>query len=1068
MPKILSNTPIGEDYLKSGSHEIIAKTIIEIIQKDIQAEKNDKLDKKIIGLEGDWGSGKSNIIKILESKVDENKLNFHHFLFDTWTHQEDINRKSLLDELISYLKIKEKITEKNESEKYSRLYQKEIKKNTKSNPIYKSYYILWALSFLIMSFGNIIYRERVNERIFRGFYDDSFRYLIENFKFNHLFFLFPDLSLINYIYLLKLLPYILILIGLYKFLKDLVFLLQQNKNVNEVFSELFSFSKGESNNKLSVEFIQEVETNNRAFKTFLKNEIDCLFKEEILIITFDNVDRLSDEKVKNIWSMIYIFFAEDNDLTKNLKNIWLIVPYDENKISEAFGGNSEIARSLLDKTFSFTFRVPPPLTSNWEINIFEKLIKKAFYDVKIDDDEINLLTRILGEYSERINPRKIINFINDLVTYYHLNNQIKLRYVALFNLNKAKILNSESINANIIGRQYLGSLVSYFESDNSLDINIAKIVYGVKTDEEAYECLLSKDINDILSDISSEKSISDYIKIPLFNKHFTKVFNEYVWRVSKESLDLIRISNILLEIEFDNLKESEKLFFNKCWDNLGSQILNQPDILLKCYLQNSYEFPKLKNEKSLIDNIIYYSTQKSLKEMLNIIIEYIDKNSTENSKYKPKDYCHLLFIIKTSLNSNSKLRINNLKLNKRIIDSKLFVEVVSQYGDINDLKIVVNSDELNKYFTGEDEVFEDVSFSRINENLNLIKILYKSKNYDFNILTKFLVTRINGGKVKNINEFNLFIELISLFSNEELLKLNIKNSYERYISIFSDEKNFNNLQLYSLLIVNFHRNFSLTNSDRQANRIISLLDVSTFEIKEISEKVLKFISISEVIKIPLQIKNIKLNNLNLVVQSIFETQKFDDKDVNWIFQNFTDIKETIYCENNQDLIELLQNKYSKFNFDIQDVDLEIMNLNSVFENKMVKKAKNYLLINHQNFEKNIRSETFYLRLLKKLIEINALDEKYFNEDFYNSYKNILLKSNLNNFYFNIINKLKKYMNSKKIEEISKEALLTRNITASSTKFIEYIYPEVNNFIEEPQFLNKKQIVNNIKRKLRLN
>ena len=63
-PKILSNIPEGKDLFKAESHRKISNTIISIIEN-----QSNLIDKQIIGLEGDWGTGKSNIIKIIEEDI---------------------------------------------------------------------------------------------------------------------------------------------------------------------------------------------------------------------------------------------------------------------------------------------------------------------------------------------------------------------------------------------------------------------------------------------------------------------------------------------------------------------------------------------------------------------------------------------------------------------------------------------------------------------------------------------------------------------------------------------------------------------------------------------------------------------------------------------------------------------------------------------------------------------------------------------------------------------------------------------------------------------------------------
>ena len=54
-PKYLDNKPIGEDQFEGQSHKRIATSIAEHI-------KNKSNALRVLGIEGEWGSGKSNIM----------------------------------------------------------------------------------------------------------------------------------------------------------------------------------------------------------------------------------------------------------------------------------------------------------------------------------------------------------------------------------------------------------------------------------------------------------------------------------------------------------------------------------------------------------------------------------------------------------------------------------------------------------------------------------------------------------------------------------------------------------------------------------------------------------------------------------------------------------------------------------------------------------------------------------------------------------------------------------------------------------------------------------------------
>lgn len=152
-PKILSNIPEGKDLFKVESHKKIASTISKIIEF-----QSDSIEKQIIGLEGEWGTGKSNIIKIIEEEISKKsclKDKYVFFNYDTWTHQEDLTRKSILIELINSLKSRVNVfNSKYWIDKEKELYQKKISKNTKHFPRVKLYFISLVIGFIIIKILN--------------------------------------------------------------------------------------------------------------------------------------------------------------------------------------------------------------------------------------------------------------------------------------------------------------------------------------------------------------------------------------------------------------------------------------------------------------------------------------------------------------------------------------------------------------------------------------------------------------------------------------------------------------------------------------------------------------------------------------------------------------------------------------------------------------------------------------------------------------------------------------------------------------------------------------------------
>lgn len=108
---LLSNEPCREDTFEGRAHENIAVQVARIIRED---------DKRhIIGIEGGWGSGKSNLISLVNKTLNGEKVydkdfihkdsTFPFFVYDAWGHQADYQRRAILEELTAELTNQKKI-----------------------------------------------------------------------------------------------------------------------------------------------------------------------------------------------------------------------------------------------------------------------------------------------------------------------------------------------------------------------------------------------------------------------------------------------------------------------------------------------------------------------------------------------------------------------------------------------------------------------------------------------------------------------------------------------------------------------------------------------------------------------------------------------------------------------------------------------------------------------------------------------------------------------------------------------------------------------------------------------
>ncbi|MDD4556438.1 MAG: P-loop NTPase fold protein [Alphaproteobacteria bacterium] len=84
--RLLREEAASQDKFSNRTHNRVAEAIFHFMEGNEEAGVT-------IGLEGEWGSGKSTVLKILKNKLDSNKYCYFHF--DAWAHEGDPLRRRI-------------------------------------------------------------------------------------------------------------------------------------------------------------------------------------------------------------------------------------------------------------------------------------------------------------------------------------------------------------------------------------------------------------------------------------------------------------------------------------------------------------------------------------------------------------------------------------------------------------------------------------------------------------------------------------------------------------------------------------------------------------------------------------------------------------------------------------------------------------------------------------------------------------------------------------------------------------------------------------------------------------
>ena len=556
-PQYISNHPKGEDLFEGKSQERLASAIAAHIE---ESDSNEAFTlSRLIGIEGKWGSGKSNAIQILEDKL---KGSYTFFTFDAWGNQEDLQRRSILELLTKHLIEKEKLSGttkmkvmKPEGEGKVEEIDCTWKQKLESLLSRKSY----SRDITIPSFGNST-KWFILSLLVMG--------LIIAYLAVHK----TDIWWVDI--LIALSPMILFTIGMFCFKSS--------------WRKMFAMYNTEGKSDTTSYVISEQEPSVREFKDWMNELSNGIPKGDKLVLVFDNMDRLPSEKVHQFWSLIQTFFAG-----KDYNNIWCIIPYDEEHLASAFSdseGEEErhrLLRCFLDKTFSVVYRVPEPIVSDYK-KLFAKLLDQAYSD-SIPEEEKELISRCYRHLHPTPNVREIISFINRTVTLKkQWNDAIHSISIAVYALKEYELLHHpiiEKVNVgkqntiiNVTTEEYILSggfyrglrhLLYGYDFQEYLKKDISALVYGIDP-QDALQIVIKRYIRNCFSDTVKNGNLNSYTDNPQFVSMLDEEVHDMELNVYLKAVSLIA------KIDESKLSEKGKDGMARIWRFFGQQYIKLP------------------------------------------------------------------------------------------------------------------------------------------------------------------------------------------------------------------------------------------------------------------------------------------------------------------------------------------------------------------------------------------------------------------------------------------------------------------------------------------------------------
>lgn len=691
-PRFIVDKPQGEDVFEGQSQTKLAKNISDyILSADKEeAEKDDQTCiPRIIGIEGSWGAGKSNVVRKVENQLPQS---YYTFTYDSWGHQEDLQRRSILETLVNKL-INDKVLHGEVSIKM---------RNGKLHT--DKWYNQLALLLSNKTTTTTRSIPKLSGPAIWGIIIIGLYAILNSF-----------LGLLPSIYpKLEICLGLVLLFEAFPFFLGLGIACYYHCCKKRAWDEVFTLLTRKGDDRIDEQFTSSEEPSVTEFKNWLQVISNKLEEEESpkkkVIIVFDNMDRLPSDKVIQLWSLIHTFFAGSD-----FKNIWAIIPFDYIHLCEAvLSDDKENAikfKQFINKTFPVVFTVSKPVITDYR-KLFKTFFEKAFGKGEHDEEHICQVFMCLEESP---NPRTVICFINELVALrlQWPNKKFRLQNLALYVLKKGYILHNKekSLEEKLLSNELFDKVKSFYPQTDSVRVQLCQFAYGIEDEELAGELPLR---NVLLSLINNGNSISEYAESP----HFVPVLESILTSTSITKDSLANAVKSFNSLDTSNFNEEEQERLNKKWDALAN-------------MKSEIDFTEIENDET-IHTLIQKVSENCAKRLLKLYCSKISKCSLTNGE----GYYIVLNNLQEAIgNTYKEIDIIGM-LQERKVTPKIFEEYVNAAGENYPIfKVSTDNQLLNKYVL-------DNTLKGLDSTIFMFQLVLKDPQYNFSVLKNKLSERI--------------------------------------------------------------------------------------------------------------------------------------------------------------------------------------------------------------------------------------------------------------------------------------------------------------------------------------